>query len=85
MPVQLDLEDYYMWQFEYKVGFKSAVGQVAKLTLEPTDLFGRWGYWFLALDWLQKGVLDQQYILQVEYESAGGQRWRAPSAESMCE
>lgn len=68
MPVQLDLEDYYMWQYEYKVSFKSKVGQVAQLTLEAVDLFGKWGNWFLALDWLKQGGPEQEYILQVEYE-----------------
>jgi len=87
MPVQLDLEDYYMWQYEYKVGFKNKVGQAAQLTLEATDLFGRWGQWFFALDWLQKGAPDQEYILQVEYEQVRHSLnlWNIPLAPFACE
>ena len=38
-PVQLDLEDYYMWQFEFKASFNSRAPDLARIELHPNDIY----------------------------------------------
>jgi len=71
MPIQLDLEDYYMWQYEYRATFKDRTGALVRVELHPADIYGRRGAWFVGVDWTSKGV-GQEYTLRVEYEKMDG-------------
>eukprot|EP00976_Prorocentrum_cordatum_P014116 282355-Prorocentrum_minimum.AAC.1 len=70
----MDLEDYFMWHYEYKAPFNKPVGQLAQIELGPPELYGKWGPWFAAVDWVGKGVKGQNYTLAVHYETVRSSR-----------
>ncbi|KAK3257133.1 hypothetical protein CYMTET_33770, partial [Cymbomonas tetramitiformis] len=71
LPVQLDLEDYYMWHYQYKVHFKGSDGVLAKIVLNSADVFGRDGEWYVALDW-NKQSFKHGLSIHLNHKQAAG-------------
>jgi len=68
LPIQLDLEDYYMWHHDYKAPFGSdQSGVVAKIVLTRALIYGKWGDWFVAIDWSRQ-VANESFTLSVDYQ-----------------